>query len=204
MVTGARADDAIYAGTWLESQNRLFVVYGGPIGTDVTVEADRRWEVWDTNAFTCRAIPSEHSAGLRDVKVSPDGKTVAIASRDGTASLWDWQSANRLRVLDVKQGSAHSNIVSSVAFHPSLPVLMTVSFDNRIVFWDLPTGSLLAELNVDPTGSKGYGINGLLKEAVFSPDGNSVFACVGGEQWVIDLHFYDSAVEAMDAERRGK
>ena len=40
-----------------------------------------------------------HSHWIRSVAFSPDGKTLASGSYDGTINLWDWQAGTCLQIL---------------------------------------------------------------------------------------------------------
>ena len=142
---------------------------------------------------------SGFTSGLRDVDLSPDGRLLVVASRDGTARLYEWPDAKLRFTLDVKPGLSHTNIVSSARFHPTEPWMVTAiqNQNNSITIWDYVNGRELATIDAEPTGTRGYHI-GFLKCAVFAPDGKRLYACVGddysGELMSIDLHFWDATV----------
>ena len=71
--------------------------------------------------------------------LSPDGKTLATASRDNTVKLWNLQG-EQLKTL---QG--HSNRVNSVSFSPDGKTLATASDDNTAILWNFDFENLQAE-----------------------------------------------------------
>ena len=137
---------------------------------------------------------------LRDLDFSPDGSLLAVSSRDGTATIMTWPEGKILHRLVVRQGISHTNIVSSVRFHPSLPILVTASHDNRLVFWDVKGGYELATLNLEFSRQLNYFI-GFLKEADFTPDGKRLLVCTGddssGQVSSVDLTFWDTPMKDL-------
>lgn len=136
-----------------------------------------------------------HALGHRDMDLSPDGTLLASASRDGTAILWDWKYGRIRHRLSVKEGFAHTNVVSAVCFHPTRPIVATASHDQRVILWSTETGRELATVRVQPGKSHGYGPSGALKDIDFSPDGRTLVAAVGRDLWWIDLSYFDEPVE---------
>ena len=74
-----------------------------------------------------------HTDSVNSVAFSPDGKTLASGSDDGTIRLWDVKSGRSLREL-----TGHSDYVMSVAFSPDSKTLASGSEDNTIRLWDVP------------------------------------------------------------------
>ncbi|HWB54470.1 MAG TPA: hypothetical protein VG722_09765, partial [Tepidisphaeraceae bacterium] len=133
-----------------------------------------------------------------DADLSPDGNTLAISSRDGTATLWDWQAGQLLHVLIVSPGHSDSNIVSAVKFDPIEPVVATACHDNRVIFWSTRTGRQLADINVDEQHQRGFGPTGLLKDIAFSPDGKTLAITVGNDIWCLDLGYFDQQISNLE------
>ncbi|MEM6553020.1 MAG: protein kinase [Planctomycetota bacterium] len=140
------------------------------------------------------SLPATHTDTLRDLDVSPDGRLLAIASRDGTASVWDWRHRHLITQIEVERGRAFSNVVSSVRFHPTMPVLMTISMD-RMKLWDTRSWRQVAEQVVVTDIEAG------LKEAEFSPDGSQLVLAAGRELWWIDLNFHQDTIDRLRAKR---
>jgi WD40 repeat protein len=76
---------------------------------------------------------------VNSVAFSPDGRTLASGSADGSARLWDLATHKQLGpALD-----ADTLPVSSVAFSPDGPTLAVGSDNDTVFLWDLATHTLL-------------------------------------------------------------
>jgi WD40 repeat protein len=67
------------------------------------------------------------------VSFSPDGKTLASASADRTAKLWDAASGKVTATL-----RGHASRVSAAVFSPDGRTLATAGDDTIIRLWDVP------------------------------------------------------------------
>src|SRR5262249_2696173 len=124
----------------------------------------REWE-WHYLKGQCHHewLSLEHSRSATEsytvtcVQFSPDGKTVASASRDGTIRLFNSVTGGLITLL-----GRHKHAAFSLAFHPEGRELASAGEHGNIRIWDPRTGSLLRVL---PTGTDTiYSIS-------YSPDG---------------------------------
>jgi WD40 repeat protein len=76
---------------------------------------------------------SGHLNFVNSAEFSPDGKTLASSSDDGTIILWDVASRQPIG----QPLSEHSNVVYSVAFSPDGKTLASGSEDGTIILWDV-------------------------------------------------------------------
>jgi WD40 repeat protein len=98
-----------------------------------------------------------HSRFVYSLAFSPDGKSLASGSWDGTAKLWDVASGKELRTL-----AYHQMGVTSVAFSPDGRLLAVGSDDTTVSLWEVATGRMIRIL--DDHGS-------YVLAVAFSPDG---------------------------------
>ena len=97
------------------------------------------------------------------VSFSPDGNSLAIASADGTACLWDLQDKKKPSIKPSIIFEGHQGWVYSVSFSPDGKFLATGSKDGTARLWDLQ-GRQLA----------GFKRQSGVYSVSFSPDGNSL------------------------------
>jgi WD40 repeat protein len=135
------------------------------------------WYYWrrlvDTPLLTLRG----HDGLVPCAIFSPDGKSIASASHDFTAKLWDAEDGSELRTF-----SGHQDFVLGIAFSPDGRRLATASRDGTIRIWDVATGEPARTL-------KGH--TAWVTSIVFSTDGRLASAAQDGV-----VKFWD-AVEGL-------
>jgi WD40 repeat protein len=72
-----------------------------------------------------------HQLPVTSVSFSPDGKTIATASDENTARLWNLQGKGNL----IQEFKGHQLPVNSVSFSPDGKTIATASWDNTARFW---------------------------------------------------------------------
>jgi hypothetical protein len=102
---------------------------------------------------------------VEDVAFSPDGKTLAMASREGSVQLWDVATGKHLETL-----KGHSGAVSAVVFSPDGRTLASGSHDHTVRLWNIETRRQLMQL--DPGNIE----LGFVQTLAFSPDGERLLA----------------------------
>ncbi|MFE1444074.1 protein kinase [Streptomyces sp. NPDC058739] len=114
-----------------------------------------------------------HTGFVYSVAFSPDGKTLASGSGDGTVRLWDVAARKQLGVLTDLDGYW----VTSVAFSPDGKTLASGNYGGGYIMrlWDVATRKLLG---APLTGSGGTAT------VAFSPDGETIASAGYGESGV--------------------
>ncbi len=112
---------------------------------------------------------TQHYAGgqgmIDDLACSPDGKTLAMASREGNVHLWDIGTGKLRETL-----RGHSSQVQAVAFSPDGRTLASGSSDQTLRLWNTETRRELMQLD---SGSIDLGP---IRTLAFSPDGKQLLA----------------------------
>ncbi|MGD1806069.1 AAA-like domain-containing protein [Dapis sp. BLCC M126] len=95
-----------------------------------------------------------HSAGIRDIRFSPDNRKIATASYDGTVKIW-LTNGKLLHTL------IHTGQVNSIDFSPDSQILVSGSTDGILRVWHF-NGTLLKSLDTHQAN---------VLSVRFSPDG---------------------------------
>ncbi|HKP72269.1 MAG TPA: hypothetical protein VJT82_04980, partial [Pyrinomonadaceae bacterium] len=128
-----------------------------------------------------------HSDSVTSVAFSPDGKTFATASVDGTVLLWD--SLKRADPLKPDWGAHPVTLVTSVAFSADGKTLAVVAGDaagrNTVRLWDTSAPQK------EPAILGGHAST--LNSVAFSPDARTLAAAGDDAVWVWNLSAPSSA-----------
>lgn len=117
-------------------------------------------QLWDIKSGQLR-LALQNPGGAMHVVFSPDGLSIAAASRDNIGRLWDTRTGQLIREF-----VGHTNIIWRIAISPNGQYLLTASQDKSARLWDMATGQ---QVRLFP----GHG-NASVASAIFSPDGKTI------------------------------
>ncbi|NES78933.1 MULTISPECIES: S-layer homology domain-containing protein [Okeania] len=117
--------------------------------------------LWNLQTGKLLDTLSSHQANVRSVAISPDGKTLASGSGDGTVKLWDIPTGEMLVSF------LHSGVVTAVGFTADGRAVIGCSADRGMKSWDIYTGQLLHRMN--GTQPIAFGAGGLRMAASGGP-----------------------------------
>ena len=101
-----------------------------------------------------------HTDSVESVSYSPDGRTIASASWDGTVKLWNVESGDIIFNLE-----GHTGGVDALSFSPDGRTLASGSWDGAVKLWDFESGDIIFTLE-EHTGG--------VDAVSFSPDGRTL------------------------------
>ena len=87
-------------------------------------------KLWSLDGTLLKTIPSNISH-FSKVNFSPDGKTIATASEDGTVKVWNLDG----KLLKILRG--HQAPIEDISFSPDGKTLVSASDDKTIILWNL-------------------------------------------------------------------
>ncbi|HRX86392.1 MAG TPA: protein kinase [Phycisphaerae bacterium] len=119
------------------------------------------WNFLNAAADDSIAVLEGHTAEVRQAAFSPDGARVVTAADDGTARVWEMDTAEAVRVLTVPEGWLHDAV-----FSPDGARIITAGGGPTRI-WDASTGAELLALG-DTAANDSH--------AEFSPDGTQIVA----------------------------
>ena len=136
--------------------------------------------------WQCVATLKKHRGKVATVAISPDGKTCASGSYDGTIKIFQLNTGREIRTL-----TGHSGAVSCVVFNPDGKTLASGSADRTIKLWQLSTGKLVQTFGSWLSGHK----DAVLSVAI-SPDRKKIIS--GGADKTIKIWQINTGREIYD------
>jgi WD40 repeat protein len=153
---GARAPAGVPLGEALTAY--FYEVAWSPDGKRLASCLGGTANVWDADTGRLLLTLVGHTAAVRAVVFSPDGRRLATAGDDLTIKMWDAATGEPLLTL-----AGHPSNILHIAFHPDGTRLASCGDDGSVRLWDTGTGqeTLVLTDHLDST-----------RCVAFSPDGH--------------------------------
>ncbi len=156
LVSSGRDDGGVRAWSRVTGQQTAAAAGGFPDGTGVvdalTFNADASLlicggpdgvvSVWDVAKRAVVKTFKGHTAGVTDVRMSPDQKSVVSASRDGTLRVWPMEEGVAARTLKGHEGAVFCFDISADGRQ-----LVSGGQDKQVRLWDIEKGEQVKVLN---------------------------------------------------------
>ncbi|MFI5586323.1 WD40 repeat domain-containing protein [Amycolatopsis sp. NPDC051758] len=146
-------------------------------GASVAVGGVASWLIVEDKRDDSIGVFTGHTDALFSARFSPDGKTLATGSMDGTVRLWDVEATTSRKTLALSGPAAG---LGDIHFTPDGSTIMAAAgwapgVGQQVAFWNAHSGSLLRTCPIPGQRSR----------CVMSPDGRIV--ATGGDQRAITL-----------------
>ena len=163
----------------------------------VSAGSDRKMIWWDAaTRQPIRTLETAHGKWIRQLALSPDGKTIASVGDDMVCRLWDAETGRVIHELRGHPEMTRHHFRSKLyacSFSADGKLLATADQEGRMVIWETAAGKLAAvceatafyEWDRSAEAGNGHSFGGV-RSVAFSPDGKLLAA--GG----IDNH--DAAI----------
>jgi WD40 repeat protein/serine/threonine protein kinase len=141
---------------------------------DLVFSRDGQWlisghlneiQIWDAENLEERASLTAHRRSIEGLAVSPDDRTFASVSFDGTIRLWSLPAGRLLATL-----TGHLSGVRRVAFSPDGRTLASAGSDFTVKLWNVQLQREIGTLRLLPDDAKGP--EERIYTLDFSPDGD--------------------------------
>jgi GTPase SAR1 family protein len=105
----------------------VYAVAFDPLGrTLASTSVDRTVKLWEAGAGRLLRTLEGHTDTIDIIAFSPDGRILASKSADQTIRLWDCETWQTIAIIP----EPTSEILSVLAFHPTLPLLAATAIDS--------------------------------------------------------------------------
>jgi len=138
-----------------------------PDGQTLATGSDHKTvKFWDLASGECIKTLPDYNTDVWTVAFTPDGKRLVTGSEDTTVKIWDVETGKCMQTLQEQSnyllGDSNASRIWLVAINPDGESLLSISENQTMKLWDLPTGQCLKTVD---------GYSNWLLSIAFSPDG---------------------------------
>ena len=159
----------------------MFAVQFSPDGKYLAAAGDTNVWVWEVATGNLHAKFGGKNWAWVSLAFSPDSKTLAAGSKDGTIRMWDVASKKHLRRFATEYERQLPEVYG-LAFSPDGKLLVAAEQERAVRLWDTATGKEAPRR----VGSEGkelawplYGHANEVRSVAFTADGKFLVSCCG-------------------------
>jgi WD40 repeat protein len=194
IMTRESMPDSLRCSEVLDNQGNLSAVVANDSAiVAVTGLEDAHLRIFDMASKTCNHHVRGHYEKVTALSLSSDGKWLASGSTDGSAKLWDVDTARTMRIYN----EAHAMGVTSIAIHQDARFFVTGGADHAISLFSGRTEHARLRMHCHSAPVTGIGIHPSMKAIVWtSADGTlRAWSLDGTERRCVNAHV--GGVKAM-------
>jgi coatomer subunit beta' len=155
--------------------------------TFASASLDKTIKVWGLTAGTPHFSldgPGAHEKGVNCIDYYPGGDKPYLLSGadDRTIKIWDYQTKACLQTLE-----GHGHNVSSVCFHPRLPLILSASEDGTVRLWHATTYRPETTLNYGLERAWAIAVTSASNKVAIGYDEGTIVLKLGNERPVASL-----------------
>ena len=131
-----------------------------PDGQTLAFSNETSLRLWRISTGKVSRMTGRLRGDVHSIAYSPDGRTIASGSGEGTIILWD-----ALRQRSIKYLEDHQDAVYAVAFSPTGQTIASGGWDGKIRLWSAATGELNRTIETR---------SGAAHSVAFAPNGRTI------------------------------
>jgi WD40 repeat protein len=154
--------NAAFESPFTGSQNVGSVAFdpGSRILAAIVPDHPGQLQLWNTvTGRRAGTVSAGDVSGIGSAAFSPDGKTLAAGSRDGTVQVWDVATRRRIGHVPYSGSTQGAPPGASLAFGPDGRILAIASFDGTAQLWNVATQRLVGTFSADSENVEAVAIN---------------------------------------------
>ncbi len=165
-------------------KGRIHQIKYFPDGKRLAVATSIGIWIYDVQTGEVLDLLTGHTAPVKSIAFSPDGKTLATGSEDYTIRLWDTSTGkHKATCIGQKDNSSRKDGINLIAFSPTGETLASHCDLWNTHIWDAQTGELLKTIKSDASP---------VLAMTYSPDGTMILTIGNWDKYEFYIEYWDA------------